>query len=128
MKTARFNRARRAMQTVRESWLRLSIVVAGLLCSTLALADDPSLGGGDLGQVAQKLQGEASSWKNFLWTGSQVAGIVIAIAGINMWVKAAKHEDGRHSHGRAIMITVIGSLLFFLPTFMGVGASSILDS
>lgn len=128
MKIARFNRARRAMQTVRESWLRLSIVVAGLLCSTLALADDPSLGGGDLGQVAQKLQGEANSWKNFLWTGSQVAGIVIAIAGINMWVKAAKHEDGRHSHGRAIMITVIGSLLFFLPTFMGVGASSILDS
>ena len=128
MKTARFKLAQRSLQKVKDSWLRLSIALVGLLSSALAFADDPTLGGGDLGQVAQKLQGEATSWKTFLWTGSQVAGIIIAIAGSNMWVKAAKHEDGRHSHGRAIMITVIGSLMFFLPTFMGVGASSILSS
>ena len=115
----------RAAQKLRDEWLRLSVTLAGLCCSALAFAD-PVLGDGDLGQVAQKLQGEATSWKTFLWSGSQVAGIVIAIAGINMWVKAAKFEDGRHSHGKAILITVIGSLMFCLPMFMGVGASSIL--
>jgi hypothetical protein len=128
MKTARLKLAGLAIQKVRDSWLRISIAIVGVLASAIAFADDPTLGGGDLGQVAQKLQGEAVSWKTLLWTGSQVAGIIITIVGLKLWVKVTKQEDGRHSHGNAFMIIMLGSLMFFLPTLMGVGASSILSN
>ena len=78
----------------RDIWLKLGIVSVGLFSSmfssTIAFADDPSIGGNDFGAVAQKLQGEATSIKTMLWTGAQVVGIVIAIMGIVSWMKAAK--------------------------------------
>lgn len=115
-------------QGLAHGWLKASVLLAGLLAMLPALAigtADPSIDGSDIGAVAVKLGTEASSVKTFLWAGAQVAGVIIAIAGIQMWVKAAR-EDGRHSHGRAIFMIVIGSIMFFLPTVMGIGAASIL--
>ncbi len=122
------NMPKRVIQIMRHEWLRLSIFLAGFMCSALALADDPTIGNGDIGQVAQKVQGEATSMKNAFWAGSQALGVLIAIIGINMWVRAAKHEDGRNTHGKAILTTLIGSFMFFLPTVMGFGATSLLGS
>lgn len=108
--------------------LRLAVFMIGIFEANFAFADDhPQIGSDDIGAVAQKLQGEGVSVKTFLWTGAQVVGIIIAIIGISMWMKAAK-EEGRHSHAKAILLIIIGACGFFLPTVMGVGASSLFSS
>ena len=111
----------------RDIWLKLGIVSVGLFSSTIAFADDPSIGGNDFGAVAQKLQGEATSIKTMLWTGAQVVGIVIAIMGIVSWMKAAKGHSG-HSHAKGIVLVVIGACCFFLSMLMGGAATSIFGS
>lgn len=61
----------------------------------------------------------------FLYVGAQVVGVIMAIAGLMMWVKAAKGK-GRHSHERAMFCIVLGSLMLFVPMVMGVDASTLL--
>lgn len=113
----------------------VSLFISAMLFSSLAFANDnpsdPDLNGSnDIGTVAQKLHGEAVSVKSFFWMAAQVAGIVMAIKGCQMWYKASHNDDGsgRHTHGKAILIILAGASMFFLPEVMGVGASSLLGN
>ena len=112
-------------QRASNTYLRAGVAVSCLLLPGLSFADTPTIGGDDIGQVAQKATTEGSSVVTFLWTAAQVIGIGLAIKGLSMWHKASAHEDGRHSHGKAFFVTLIGCAMFFLPVAMGVGASSL---
>jgi len=113
---------------INKKWFQLGVATAGLFCSTLGLADTPTLGGGGLGTVMQKVQGEGTSAINLLWTLSQAVGIGIALFALMSWKKASHPEyHGKLTHGACIAMLFIGSACFFLPTLMGVGASTFLS-
>lgn len=114
---------------VNQRWLRSCVGLIIFLSAPLAFADDPVIGGKTFGSVAENLQGQASEIKTMLWTAAQVAGVAIAIFALISWKKASNPEySGRITHGTAIIMFIIGCLLFFLPIFMGIGASTFLGN
>lgn len=106
-------------------WLKSCIALTCSLTTCCAWADDPVLGGSDLGATAEKLQGIALAWKTALWTFTQVAGIVMGIYGPVLWKKIAQGKS-QHSLGTAGSIFICGVIAYFLPYFMGTAGSSLI--
>lgn len=120
---------RTIVTTINDRWFRFCVGIVTLLSAPFAFADDPTIGGQTFGSVAEKVQSEASEVKDMLWTVAQVAGVAIAIFALISWKKASNPEySGRITHGTAIIMFIIGCLLFFLPMFMGIGATSFLGN
>lgn len=118
-----------AITTIKQRWLQGCVALASFMSTSLAFADDPTIGGQTFGSVAEGLQSQASEIKNMLWTLAQVAGVAIAIFALVSWKKASNPEySGRITHGTAIIMFIIGCLLFFLPIFMGIGATTFLGN
>ena len=119
------NLPKRMVHFINERLLYLGVLMTLFLSSALALADDPSINDHDLGQVAQKIQGQALVVKEMIGTVAQASGFALALYAAFMWKKASANKE---SHGRAFLVFLIGCVLFFLPQAMGIGASSLLGS
>ncbi len=118
-----FQKSRHFIQT---NGLKACLAISSLLMNCLAWAEDPTIGDNDIGTMAIKAQGEATSVKIALWTITQAAGIGMFFGGLLLWRRIA-NEKSQQSYGKAILLTFIGAITYFLPYFMGAAASSLLS-
>lgn len=80
---------------------------------------------GDAGQVGQKVTQEVGFWGEATLTICQILGICAFAWGAHV-IKQKHSGESRHGYGAAIGGIIAGIILYFIPSFLGLGANSLL--
>jgi len=110
--------------------LYLFFILTGMSSSSFAAPSPP--GGGDTGgttlaTIAENITNTFSSLVKLITGGAYVVGFALAMVGI-LKLKAHKDNPTQIPISTGVALIFVGAALVFLPTLLGVGASTIFGS